>query len=351
MHSIDELVKSAADMASSDIHIMPGVPAKCRVDGEITDLTDSVLTPEECMEYARELAGPRFEEFKDRGELDLGGTFAGHRVRINIFLASGYACAALRILSDDIPDMEDLGLPRSVFNFPSYNQGIVLVTGETGSGKSTTLASVLKRINETRHQHIITLEDPIEYVHHPDKCIINQREIGRDTRSFANGLRAALREDPDVILVGELRDNDTIETALTAAETGHLVFSTIHTNSATDAIDRIVGVFPEGRQQQIRLQLSTTLKAVVSQQLLLRASGHGRVLACEVMILNNALQNLIREGKTPQMRSFLISGGKEGNITMDRFLLDLVSRGIIQPQTAIEAAADRAEMRKLIGIY
>ena len=293
--NIQEIVENAARQGASDIHIIAGLCPKCRIDGEIVSLMDTVLTPADTIMLAKEIAGKQFTEIEEIGELDTGGTIAGLRVRVNIFHQQGQISIVLRILSSRIPDLEQLGLPPIVSTFPTWEKGIVLVTGETGSGKSTTLAAILDKINHTRKQHIITLEDPIEYIYKPDLCIINQREIGQDTKSYADGLRAILREDPDVILIGEMRDLDTIETALTAAETGHLVFATLHTNSAVDSIDRIVGVFPEARQSQIRLQLSTTLKAVVSQQLLKRASGHGRVVAAEVMIATSALQNLIRE--------------------------------------------------------
>ena len=245
-------------------------------------------------------------------------------------------------MNDHIPDLSELGLPKVVSEFPAYSQGLVLITGETGSGKSTTLAAVLNQINRNEAKHILTLEDPIEYVYTPEKCVINQREIGRDTGSFATGLRAALREDPDVILVGEMRDLETIETALTAAETGHLVFGTVHTNSAADSIDRIVDVFPAERQQQIRLQLSMSLKAVLSQQLLPRVGG-GRVLACEVMKTDGAIRNLIREGKTPQIANSIQTTGSIGNILMDKALNTLYSAGTISRETFEGALRDPAQ--------
>lgn len=229
-----------------------------------------------------------------------------------------------------------------VSDFPAYSQGLVLITGETGSGKSTTLAAILNQINRQEAKHILTLEDPIEYIYTPDRCVINQREVGKDTQSFAAGLRAALREDPDVILVGEMRDLETIETALTAAETGHLVFGTVHTNSAADSIDRMVDVFPAQRQQQIRLQLSMTLKAVLSQQLLPKAGG-GRVLACEVMKVDGAIRNLIREGKTPQIANAIQTTGAAGNILMDRCLQNLRTAGVISEETFRAALRDQSQ--------
>ena len=253
----------------------------------------------------------------------MASAYDGIRIRVNLFRQQGHISAALRILSSRIPSLDSLGLPPPVMAFPEFNRGIVLVTGETGSGKSTTLAAILEAINCTREAHIVTLEDPVEYVYEPNQCIINQREIGRDTRSYSDALRAVLREDPDVILIGEMRDRDTIETALTAAETGHLVFSTLHTNSAADSIDRIVNVFPTNFQNQIRMQLSTCLRAVLSQQLLVRKTGKGRVAACELMMVTPAIRNLIREGKTPQIANSMATSAAEGSITMDNSLIRL----------------------------
>ena len=256
MLDINNAVSMAQQMNASDIHIVSDRPVKCRIDGQITTLDERIIPAQECEEIIRELAGESYRLVEKIGELDMALTFeCGARTRINIFRSNGAVSAAIRILSDHIPEIEALELPEAVGMFPKYSNGIVLVTGETGSGKSTTLAAVLNRINHTRAEHIITLEDPVEYIYTPDKCVINQREIGRDTRSYADGLRAILREDPDIILIGEMRDLDTIEAALTAAETGHLVFATLHTNSAADSIDRIVGVFPDGRQKQIRMRI------------------------------------------------------------------------------------------------
>ena len=344
---IEELIFRARDMRGSDIHLVRGLPPKVRVDGVLVDLPGHPpLTDVECEQYARALAGEGYEAMSDIGELDLALTFGGEiRCRINLFRQQGAVSAAIRILADRIPDLDTLGLPPAVRGLPDLNRGIVLVTGETGSGKSTTLAALLDRINHTAPQHIITLEDPIEYIYTPDKCVINQREIGSDTVSYADGLRAILREDPDVILIGEMRDLNTIETALTAAETGHLVFATLHTNSAPEAIDRMVDVFPEGRQRQIRLQLSTTLMAVLSQQLLPRREG-GRVAACELMMVTPAIRNLIREGKTPQIASALGTSAQEGSITMDNCLVKLWKEKAISADTARRAARDTEYVRR-----
>ncbi len=342
---MEELISLAAGRGASDLHLVCGLPPKLRVDGRLLDVENaSPLTPEDCLRYAQSLSGGALPA--DCGELDLARTIAGTRVRINLFRQQGQISAAVRLLSDRIPKLEGLGLPPAVPELTRLGRGIVLVTGVTGSGKSTTLAALLDAINHSQDGHIITLEDPIEYIYTPDRCIINQREIGKDTASYADGLRAALREDPDIILIGEMRDLDTIETALTAAETGHLVFATLHTGSAADAVDRIVSVFPQGRQQQIRMQLSMTLQAVLSQQLLPRAAGHGRVLACEVMMVNAAIRNLIREGKTPQIANAIATSAKDGCITMDNALIRLVQSRAVTAAAAREYATDPDYVKK-----
>lgn len=342
MLTLDQIIEKARAMRASDVHLVCGLPVKCRIDGNVTELSSEVLTAADCEMLARALAGSQYESMAAIGELDMARTFPdGVRTRVNLFRQQGSVSAAIRLLADHIPSLEELSLPPVVAELASYRSGIVLVTGETGSGKSTTLAALLDRINHTRDSHIITLEDPIEYVYTPDRCIVNQREIGVDTRSYADGLRAILREDPDVILIGEMRDLNTIETALTAAETGHLVFATLHTNSAADAVDRMVNVFPEGQQQQIRLQLSTTLRAVLSQQLLPRRASSGRIAACEIMLVTDAIRNLIREGKTPQIDSFITMNGRGGSVTMDQALLRLVQSGTVSFDTALSYARDR----------
>ena len=347
MGLMDSIVACAEQMRGSDVHIAAGIPARVRVDGKLVDMNDQILTPEDCEAIARDAAGDRYEEIREIGELDMAETYADHvRCRLNIYRSMRSVCLAIRLLSNRIPELGSLGLPPVVLDFPRYQKGIILVTGETGSGKSTTLAALLNEINKTRPDHIITLEDPIEYIYEPQLCSIDQREIGRDTVSYAEGLRAILREDPDVSLIGEMRDLDTIETALTAAETGHLVFGTLHTQSAADSVDRLVDVFPEGRQRQIRLQLSMTLEAVLSQQLLPRREGTGRCVACEVMIVNHAIRNLIREGKTPQIENTLATTAELGSITMDNMLINLVRNRSISPQVAVEAARDSEYVRR-----
>lgn len=346
MYEIEELIALAGEKRASDVHLIAGLPPKCRIDGRIETLTEGVLTREDCEEYGRQLAGDAADPIEAIGQLDFSASFAGRRLRVNLFRQQGALSAAIRLLGSTIPNLSELGLPEAVKQFSSWNKGIILVTGETGSGKSTTLAAILNEINQNRPLHMITLEDPIEYVYEPAQAIINQREVGVDVESYDKGLYAALREDPDVILIGEMRDLATIETALMAAETGHLVFSTIHTNSAIDSIDRIVGVFPEDKQPQIRMQLSMTLRAVLAQQLVPRAGGQGRAAACELMMITPAIRNLIRDGKTPQMQSYLLSSAKEGSITMDNFLIRMAKEGVITPQTAVDASRDPQEVRR-----
>ena len=340
--SVERYIEQAKKDGASDIHLVKGLTPRYRLDGSIREMSATPLTGEECDRIAAKLAGEQLSQAESVGELDMAETIAGIRCRVNLFRQQEEWSAAIRLLNDHIPELSELGLPKVVSEFPAYSQGLVLITGETGSGKSTTLAAVLNQINLNEAKHILTLEDPIEYVYTPKRCVINQREIGRDTKSFAAGLRAALREDPDVILVGEMRDLETIETALTAAETGHLVFGTVHTNSAADSVDRIVDVFPSGRQQQIRLQLSMTLKAVLSQQLLPREGG-GRVLACEVMKTDGAIRNLIREGKTPQIANSIQTSGGVGNILMDKALNALFAAGTISKETYRAALRDQSQ--------
>ena len=341
MSMLDEIVAQARRSGASDVHIAAGVPIRFRVDGQLVDATADALTTADCESIARLAAGDAYEKIARIGELDLSGTYAeGIRCRLNIFRAQDSPCLAIRLLAPSIPVLDTLGLPDAVKKIPQIHKGIVLVTGETGSGKSTTLAAIVNEINHNSASHVITLEDPIEYVYQPDRSSIDQREIGRDTVSFAEGLRASLREDPDVILVGEMRDLDTIETALTAAETGHLVFGTLHTSSAAESVDRLVGVFPAERQGLIRMQLSTTLYAVLSQQLIPRREGTGRVCACELMVVTPAIRNLIREGKTPQIANALATSAEVGSITMDNMLVRLAKTQVITRAAAVDAAHD-----------
>lgn len=345
LYSIYEVIERAKALRGSDIHIVKSLPIRVRTDGRLKDLDDNVMTDEDCVAYAREISD-NYDEIAEIGEQDLAiSTPDGTRCRVNLFRQQGAVSAAIRILNNRIPAIEELNLPPQVIKFTEYKQGIVLITGATGAGKSTTLACLLNQINKTQSKHIITLEAPIEYVYVADQCVINQRDVGLDTRSFEDGLRSILREDPDVILIGEMRDLSTIETALVAAETGHLVFATLHTNSAADTIDRIVKVFPTEQQPQIRMQLSTCLQAVMCQQLLPHHSGRGRVLATEVMTATPAIRNLIREGKTPQIDNAITTSAAEGNHLMDTSLISLFRQHKISAETAVHAAHDREFVR------
>ena len=343
--TIDELVTRARLDGASDVHLICGLPPKYRRDGQIEDMCSDVLTPDDCVSAAKWLAGAQYAEMEQIGELDLAGTYGGSRCRVHLFRQQGVPSVALRLLRETIPALGSLGLPPAALTLTELHKGIVLVTGETGSGKSTTLAAMLDAINHTRKAHIVTLEDPVEYLYKPDKCAINQREVGRDTRSFSDGLRASLREDPDVILIGEMRDRDTIETAITAAETGHLVFGTLHTGSASDAVDRIVQVFPADMQTQIRLQISMTLEAVLTQQLVLKKGG-GRALACEMMVVTDAVRNLIRAGNTPQIANAIATSAALGGQTMDQALVKLVRSGTITRDTALQYAREKDYVKK-----
>ncbi len=341
---LNKLVAAAHSVGATDIHLSAGRLPRVRIDGSLQDLGDvatGALASDAIDALAHQISGDAYAKLEEQGEVDLAVTAADVRCRINIYRAQGDYAMAIRLLADSIPPLASLGLPPAVLEFPHLTRGIVLVTGETGSGKSTTLASVLNQINQERSVHIVTLEDPIEYLYEPARASIDQREVGKDTISFASGLRSVLRQDPDIILIGEMRDTETIEAALTAAETGHLVFATLHTASAAESIDRLVGVFPAERQPQIRMQLSTTLEAVLTQQLLPAKEGPGRALACELMVVNPAIRNLIREGKTPQIANTIATSAEEGSITFDNMLIRMVRAGQISATTAQEAAHDR----------
>lgn len=345
MMTADELVAMAKRDGASDIHLICGLPPKYRKDGQLENMCDEVLTEADCNSLCRELAGPVFDETAPITEIDSAGTWGGNRCRVHIFRQQGEPSVALRLLREQIPKLDTLGLPPAALELTRHHKGIILVTGETGSGKSTTLAAMLDSINHSRKSHIVTLEDPVEYLYKPDLCAINQREVGKDTKSFAEGLRASLREDPNVILIGEMRDRDTIETAITAAETGHLVFGTLHTGSASDAIDRMVQVFPEGMQTQIRLQLSMCLQAVLTQQLIPKKGG-GRALAVELMIVTDAIRNLIRSGNTPQIANAVATSAAIGGQTMDQALVRLVREGKISRDMAVQYSHDPAYVKK-----
>lgn len=337
-----ELLEKTIQLKSSDLHITVASPPIIRVNGELTKLGDTKLTPEETKEMIEQLMTPeQLKVFLEHGEIDFSFSNPGlGRFRINVYKQRGSYAMAARVVSLRIPTMEELNLPHVIQELSNKKRGLILVTGPTGSGKSTTLASMINYMNKNRMEHILTLEDPIEYLHKHDKSIVNQREIGSDSNSFANALRSALRQDPDVILVGEMRDLETISIAITAAETGHLVLSTLHTIGAAKTIDRIIDVFPPHQQQQIRVQLASVMEGVISQQLLPKADGTGRIAAFEIMVSNPAVRNLIREGKTHQMQTIMQTGAKNGMQTMDSALLKLYRNHDITKETLDRYAVD-----------
>lgn len=346
--NIESLIEKAREQRGSDVHLVQGLPPECRVNGSIQNLEEDRLDKEQCLRFAHELAGEDFPQLEQAGEVDLARTIAGVRCRINVFRQQGAYSAAIRLLNDHIPPLEELGLPPVAQEFCSYNQGLVLITGETGSGKSTTLASLLDRINHTKPVHILTLEDPVEYIYTPDQSLINQREIGRDTMSFAAGLRAALREDPDVILVGEMRDYETISAALLAAETGHLVLSTLHTTGAAQTVERIIDACPAEGQNQVRIQLAGTLKGIVSQCLIPCGGGVTRIAATELLVSTDSILNLIREGKTHQIPSMMQVGADNGMHTLNMDLGRLVREGYITREDALSYTNNKAEIAQYL---
>ncbi len=350
--TIEEILQLAKEKKASDIHLAPGSPVMLRIDGQLLPQTQTRLKPNEVERILEPmLSDVQKQRLKEDGELDFAFSIPNYsRVRANVFRQRGTYTAALRILTYDVPKPETLGLPPAVVNFTNLKRGLVLVTGATGSGKSTTLASLIDIIAERDAKNIITLEDPIEYLHTNKRAIVRQREVGDDTKSYADALRAALRQDPDVILVGEMRDLETISTAITAAETGHLVFSTLHTNNTSEAIDRMIDVFPPHQQQQIRVQLSTVLEGVVAQQLLPKIDG-GRIAAFEVLIANSAIRNLIREGKAFQIPSILQTSKRDGMQTMDDCIMNIFQHGLIAQRTAVDYALDQVNMIRKTQMY
>lgn len=343
---IDELLRQAKELGASDLHVSVGVPPKCRVNGELVALPESIVRPDDSKALVQQMIPPRLvQQFNQDGEADFSYAVQGlGRFRVNIFKQRGVLSFVIRLVNNTIPSPEKLGLTKEIVDLAKRKRGLVLVTGPTGSGKSTTLASIINVINQNSNKHIITLEDPIEYIHSHSKSIVNQREIGMDTNGYAPALRAALREDPDVILVGEMRDLDTISTAITAAETGHLVFSTLHTIGAVPTIERIVDVFPTYQQPQIRIQLATLLEGIISQQLLKTADGKGRVAAFEIMFPNSAIRNLIREQKAHQIPSILQTSKSDGMITMDDALFELYRAHKVTKEEALEFAQDQTSL-------
>jgi twitching motility protein PilT len=347
-----QILLEVVDRNASDLHMTAGAPPTIRQRGRLVALENyPKLTPEDTREFIYSILTT---EQRRRLETDLQLDFAyvvpgRARFRVNAYFQRSAVAAAFRLIPSEIISIDRLGLPPIVHELTRKPRGLVLVTGPTGSGKSTTLAAMIDEINQTRDEHIITIEDPIEFVHAHKRCLINQRELGNDATSFAAALKASLREDPDVILVGEMRDLDTISTALTAAETGHLVFATLHTQDAPQTIDRVIDVFPPGQQAQIRVQLSVTLQGVVTQQLLPTADGASRCAACEVLVPNSAVRNLIREGKIHQIPSVIQTGAAQGMQSMDSALATLVRAGTITQDLAESRSSARDELRRLLG--
>ncbi|MDD3238464.1 MAG: type IV pilus twitching motility protein PilT [Candidatus Gastranaerophilales bacterium] len=354
---IEELLEAAVNKGASDLHISNGLPPVIRVDGNLLRMEYSALTPDDVESLLFPmLSNEQRRTLEQVWELDLSyGIHGLGRFRVNIYKDKGSYAAAFRTINAVIPSFESLGLSPTVKTITERPRGLILVTGPTGSGKSTTLASMIDHINEQRSEHILIIEDPIEYVHYSKKSVVHQRELGQDTRSFANALRSALREDPDIILVGEMRDLETISLALTAAETGHLVMATLHTSSASQTIDRIIDVFPEAQQQQVRVQLSTSLIAVFSQTLLPRLdddgeSKKGRIMAQEIMVVNTAIANLIREGKTAQIYSMMQTGAQFGMQTLETALKNLYLQGSIDLDDALAKSQRPDEFKRLANL-
>lgn len=350
MPTIEEIMRTAKEAGASDVHITVGIPPKMRVNGNLVTMNYSKMMPADTLEVLLEImTETQRERFEDRGEYDMSFSIPElGRYRVNAYKQRGSVALALRLVGTKVPSPEALGVPESVINLYERKRGLILVTGPTGSGKSTTLAAIIDKINNNQDAHVITLEDPIEYLHQHKVAMVNQREIGLDSQSYANALRAALREDPDVILVGEMRDFETISVAITAAETGHLVLSTLHTIGAASTVDRVIDVFPPHQQQQIRVQFANVLEAVISQQLIPTMDGRGRVAAFEVMHANHAVRNLIREGKSHQLVSVMQTNRKMGMITMDESITQLFYEGKIDREMAIQFAQDPDGMQNKI---
>ena len=350
MAQIDKLFRLLKERKGSDLHISVGAPPLIRISGDLTPVTNTILPQEETKKLLYEIMTPyqqqKFEEIK---EVDFAYALEGTgRFRANVFMQYRGIAAVFRIIPEQILTVEQLKCPPQIINFAKLHRGLVLCTGPTGSGKSTTLAALVDYVNSSRSEHIITVEDPIEFVHPNKKCLVNQRELHAHTDSFAAALRSALRQDPDVILVGEMRDLETIQLAMTAAETGHLVFGTLHTNSAAKTIDRIIDVFPAAQQGQVRSMLSESMKGVMAQTLLKKIGG-GRIAAIEILVGTPAIGNLIREGKTYQIPSVLQTSKSEGMQTVDMALLDLYEKKLITVNDCIDHASDKKVMRAQLG--
>lgn len=351
MLDINDLLAQVIERKASDLHITVGIPPMVRVNGELQPLNCPQLSDEDTKALIYSILAPeQREQLEQNWEYDFSYSLSGQaRFRVNAYFQRNSVSAAFRIIPMHIKTLEELGMPSSLELLVRRPRGLVLVTGPTGSGKSTTLAALLNIINETKSYHIMTIEDPIEYLHKHKRCIVNQREVGADTKSFANALKYVLRQDPDVILVGEMRDMETISAALTAAETGHLVFATLHTQDAPQTIDRIIDVFPPHQQQQVRIQLAGTLQGIVCQQLLPTADGQGRVCAYEILFPTPAVRSMIREAKTHMIYNAMQTGQKSGMITMDQCLAELCRYGKITFEMAVNKASDPADLQQLMG--
>lgn len=347
---LDDLLRAMHEKGSSDLHIAVGIPPIVRVDGGLIPLAFEKVTATDAQRLIYDiLTDEQIQRFETELELDFSYQLARTaRFRVNVFRDKGNCAMAFRQIPQKIPTLKELGLPPILEELTHLPRGLVLVTGPTGSGKSTTLAAMINQINTETSKHIITIEDPIEYLHNHKFSVINQREVGQDTKAFKNALRAALREDPDVILIGEMRDLETMQMAVSAAETGHLVFATLHTNSAATSVERIVDSFPGGQQEQVRLQLSNNLQAILCQQLIPRANQPGRVCALEIMRASPAIRNLIREAKAHQITSMIQTSANMGMQTMDQCLRDLYVRGIISFEEAMTRAMNPPELEKMI---
>ncbi|HDP70696.1 MAG TPA: type IV pilus twitching motility protein PilT [Actinobacteria bacterium] len=352
MIELTELLLKLLENNASDLHITTGLPPVMRINGNLVPLKDyPKLTPNDTKEMIYSILTQNQREKLERNlEFDCSYGIAGKaRFRVNVYFQRDSMAAAFRVIPVDIKSLDALGIPNSLVDLTLKARGFVVVTGPTGSGKTTTLATLLDMINESRMDHIITVEDPIEFLHRHKKCMVNQREVNSDTKSFVNALKYVLRQDPDVILIGEMRDLETIQAALTAAETGHLVFATLHTQDAPQTIDRIIDVFPPHQQQQVRIQLAGTLQGIVAQQLLPTRDGEGRVVAVEVLIPTPGVRNMIREAKTHQIYNAMQTGQKYGMITMDQCLADLYRRNVISLETALNRAVSPDNLKQMLG--
>ena len=350
--NLHQLLRTMVQKGASDLHITTGTPPQLRIDGKLHPLKMPPLSAPETKQLCYSLlTDAQKHQFEERNELDLSFSVQKlSRFRANVFVQRGNVAGAFRAIPFKIKTFEELGLPKIVEELSQKPRGLVLVTGPTGSGKSTTLATIIDKINQERNEHIVTIEDPIEYLHQHKGCVINQREVGADTNSFKNALKYILRQDPDVVLIGEMRDLETIEAALTVAETGHLAFATLHTNSCVQTINRIVDVFPPYQQAQVRAQLSFVLEGVLCQALLPRANGPGRAMSLEVMIPNPAIRNLIREDKIHQIYSAMQVGQEKfGMQTMNQSLASLFQKRMISMETAMARSSDHEELRGMIG--